>query len=1681
MPALLTPDLLFRIWQNFNRYHWNGTPLSIHRIAVSDLLLSPLCREAGFELYELQPDIRLALLKWLKAESGPGAVNEKKLYPIEAVARFVESYHDLPNAGTRRWGERHREVQKLEALSWYDPDRAAKQLLDRIRAVSEHFNESELLLALDGYVKTSKRLQQLAYESPGTHRMRQEAGWMDAWKALLQNNTEGFIERLNADPGLLELLSDTAEGGIEIVMKQDTVEKIRLLSGKKLKALIVGAPGDASGGEQREVAVHSARYFCQVLEAGPREGGTELTILEGAGATRSRILEAWTALVAGAGEEEDLLLYLAGHADPADGHCRLRCAAEEGAPETPSRLTDAEIGRLAGEARCASVTLVLELDHAATPHWLDPARPGGVVYAAGRYEEPAGRTVVEQKEGPCYAFTYALAQAVLDSGQLLTNRRLFVAALEQYYLIPAPQLTQGSLGYKSTPQFSCHPDMLDRFFLQAGNLTAALQNELRQSGYRDGGPTGWWDPDTAVALKTFVTEAGLSPDGTKQEYIRQLQSFQAGKPKGRPLFLFVFNRPGQREAAIRNAEAPLLRALEALQQHAAAVEVILLFNPDKDRFLEHMLRSSHRNRVELLYFSGAGKEGNILLKGGGLALSDLVDILENQDRIRLLVSCMDASLSIAHIASQIGVQLAVGTEYMIFNADYARFAEGLITGIARGQSIPELLEQQAGASGQGAGFRLSVAPWFREAGQPLWRWDHPAPGPAAPGQSAYPALYALCVGIDRFDHTDRLRLPFSAENARRMHEYLHSLRRPGQPLHLAEEALTGRVERAQVLAALEAWDTAREGDTCLLFYSGAALRFGNRIADLPDLFYSDDGPFFHRELYEAFYQKLQQLRERNVLLVLIADVHDAVDLNGEQPSVPMPEPFICLKSCVPESFRQAERNPGTNHFFESLLELLGEGGGQLTYRELARRLQLRMAGKDWNGEYPVLTASPAGGADLVFLTRNPRQPASYTVHFDAGRNQWIVNAGTRQGIRPSLRFMATLFSVLGGPVVSVSEVFEEYSVVDAVIGEKARTTLDLYQQGTYQAVLVQNALPRVVIGFHPEVDHARKEDFLEATRNHDIHFVDIADPPPAQARYFIATGEQGFYLMYPTDIGRPGRESRPVFEFQRDPFEFIKQLEYIAKWQGVLELDNNAGPLGRTVLDIGFELIEGFSPEAVAAKNVQVKEQINPDQVVLHYDRVRGAWLQPYVECKVRPAGTEGGGLYVAFLYLDSRYGIVQLAEPQYAASNHWHYLRAVVQGRTFEALPLRVEKEYLKRGIYEVFNYLKVFVSVRPMDLTELTQEALRFGAQHYTRGIDLKTEQGTFVTGGADWNAFTVPIKIRHPRVTKGTVQAPKAAVCLLPDKHGLVDYFLEQGVVVEILEERDGWYRLGKEEWIEAADVRRDGDPKSPEQFAAEVKALYPGRPVTVPDDLQKNRWGGSPEANGRRLLARVRTTLIPGFFAIDASVESVDPGRPLSGQAAFFLHDSFAREIEFVTAAGGAARLTIPLAYEAFTLGAYLEDGTMLELDLNGQPGYPPKFYWKDPSPFRDRVRALYDKQPVQVPDDKQKGRWGGQPAANGKTLSATVRKGLIPGLYTVHLKVEGGDRLVPGPELAFFLHPSFIREIRFVPVVDGAAELKITAYESFTVGAYTDDGTVLELDLNEVEGFPEGFYYTVPVA
>jgi hypothetical protein len=120
------------------------------------------------------------------------------------------------------------------------------------------------------------------------------------------------------------------------------------------------------------------------------------------------------------------------------------------------------------------------------------------------------------------------------------------------------------------------------------------------------------------------------------------------------------------------------------------------------------------------------------------------------------------------------------------------------------------------------------------------------------------------------------------------------------------------------------------------------------------------------------------------------------------------------------------------------------------------------------------------------------------------------------------------------------------------------------------------------------------------------------------------------------------------------------------------------------------------------------------------------------------------------------------------------------------------------------------------------------------------------------------------------------------------------------------------------------------------ATATSVLEAAARVRVPEDPidpQKGKWGGLPEANGRRLMVRnVQEHEAERWCSFDLVVERSGDAEKLEGDVVFHLHPTFPQSDLVVQAQRSKAicRLT---AYGAFTVGVEADGGaTRLELDL-----------------------------------------------------------------------------------------------------------------------------------------------------
>lgn len=120
-PLALTPDLLYKLWANFQR-DIHGRVLGIPWVAVADLLLSSLCEEVGHELYEMDAAMRNLLLSRLKEDVNFGQQRINEL--SDFLLAYVQQQLNSVDPDVRDFAQ----AQRWTALAYVRPDLAAQEL-----------------------------------------------------------------------------------------------------------------------------------------------------------------------------------------------------------------------------------------------------------------------------------------------------------------------------------------------------------------------------------------------------------------------------------------------------------------------------------------------------------------------------------------------------------------------------------------------------------------------------------------------------------------------------------------------------------------------------------------------------------------------------------------------------------------------------------------------------------------------------------------------------------------------------------------------------------------------------------------------------------------------------------------------------------------------------------------------------------------------------------------------------------------------------------------------------------------------------------------------------------------------------------------------------------------------------------------------------------------------------------------------------------------------------------------------------------------------------------------------------------------------------------------------------------------------------------------------------------------
>lgn len=483
-------------------------------------------------------------------------------------------------------------------------------------------------------------------------------------------------------------------------------------------------------------------------------------------------------------------------------------------------------------------------------------------------------------------------------------------------------------------------------------------------------------------------------------------------------------------------------------------------------------------------------------------------------------------------------------------------------------------------------------------------------------------IYFAGVGIGYADYLPTGDLTFGKSNVERINAALKNYaENQNGSVEYLPRLFWGAVSRRDVFPYLQSFRDADENDICIIYYSGICLANPVLEKGFVDLLFSNDrveggvASIAQGEDFGSYLRRTTEGLSTNIILIL--DFARSVFMPDDTREEVFPDlgnnRLLCIQNCSPHKVRPAIADEASfddnNIFSEILIGLLEGEGFYYSYKEFFERMVLRMSQSE-ETRRPKLTALPENTLQFRLFSPSIKNASAYKIFFDRVDSKWKLNAGLNQGIRNSLPFMSTVFGLPDGSEVSVEQVQADHSVVSFP---------PYYTDGEYTASLIQQSFPKIKVAIAEIVPGEQKQQLLEILHIAEIHLVELTKEIQ-QARFLIYYIEGGFALTWPTDETEHF-SIRSIFRPQPDPHLFIEEMEAVAKWQGVLELENPVSRFREQNIDVSFEIVEGYPYDSSIDRRPAIADTSNPDRLILHYIRPAQVWVPPSFRCRIRTKG----------------------------------------------------------------------------------------------------------------------------------------------------------------------------------------------------------------------------------------------------------------------------------------------------------------------------------------------------------------------------------------------------------------------------------------------------------------------------
>lgn len=452
-PVALTTDLLYKIWLNF-RQSEADKPLEIPINAVGDVLLSSLCREIGYDLYEMFPEVRAVLWQSLTPEI------------VRSLAEFMLRYLDF--CRDKVPSDAFAEAQRVWAESFQHPEKVT-QLLHQLLS-ERNTNPGSKLMAeyVLSWVKNRNHWATKTITEPTVQ--RDTLSDLAQLAEGIQQYEKGEFSEANATfSSLAHLLQAPRTGGFNVPIPKEIWENLPVVNvvqeppKGKIYAVLVGIDEyhfiKPLNGCVNDI-LSWKQFFGEFFHF-----ESTITLLN-ADATKKSILTTLENTLAQLRAEDTFLFIFSGHASNIE-FPHLIGAYDTNTAQKQSYISEIELKSLFTQTDFKNPFVIVILDsNTGSSGWIDTNNEKHILLAATAHRE---MSLEANNKG---VFTSVL-QSILDDNETkyISYRKLIREGFNKI---------KGA-NYKQTPQLFGHPMAVNQAFLAGSIEQNTYINELIQN------------------------------------------------------------------------------------------------------------------------------------------------------------------------------------------------------------------------------------------------------------------------------------------------------------------------------------------------------------------------------------------------------------------------------------------------------------------------------------------------------------------------------------------------------------------------------------------------------------------------------------------------------------------------------------------------------------------------------------------------------------------------------------------------------------------------------------------------------------------------------------------------------------------------------------------------------------------------------------------------------------------------------------------------------------------------------------------------------------------------------------------------------------------------------------------------------------------------------------------------